>query len=176
MWLLLTSLCFPGDVSNKRNQVPMQEIWDMGSVPGLGTSPGGGYGNPFNPMDRGAWQAIVHRVTKWKVKVKVIQSRSTLCDPGILQARILEWVAFHFSRDLPNPGLLHCWWILCQLSFKGSPRILEWVAYHFSRGSSWLRHWTGVSCIAGRFFTNWAMRVAKSQIQLKWLSTHAWAI
>ena len=78
MWLLLTSLCFPGDVSNKRNQVPMQEIWDMGSVPGLGTSPGGGYGNPFNPMDRGAWQAIVHRVTKWKVKVKVIQSRSTL--------------------------------------------------------------------------------------------------
>ena len=24
---------------------------------------------------------------------------------GILQARILEWVAFHFSRDLPNPGI-----------------------------------------------------------------------
>ena len=41
---------------------------------------------------------------KYKVKVKVAQSRSTLCDPmnytvhGILQARILEWVAFPFSR------------------------------------------------------------------------------
>ena len=41
-----------------------------GSVPRLGRSPGGGYGNPFqysclgNPMDRGAWQAIVHGVTK----------------------------------------------------------------------------------------------------------------
>ena len=37
-----------------------------------------------NPMDRGAWQATVH---------------------GILQARILEWVAIPFSRDLPNPGI-----------------------------------------------------------------------
>ena len=39
-----------------------------------------------------------------KVKVKVAQSCLTLCDPmdytvhGILQARILEWVAFPFSR------------------------------------------------------------------------------
>ena len=46
-----------------------------------------------------------------KVKAKVAQLYLTLCDPmgykvhGILQARILEWVAFPFSRDLPNPGL-----------------------------------------------------------------------
>ena len=42
----------------------------MGSIPGLGRSPGEGNGNPLqyscleNPMDRGAWQAIIHRVTK----------------------------------------------------------------------------------------------------------------
>ena len=30
-----------------------------------------------------------------------------------------------------NPGLPHYWWILYQLSHKGSPRILEWVAYPF---------------------------------------------
>ena len=42
----------------------------MGSIPGLGQSPGGGNGNPFqdscleNSMDRGAWQATVHGVTK----------------------------------------------------------------------------------------------------------------
>ena len=35
-------------------------------------------------------------------------------------------------------------------------RILGWVAFPFSRGSSQPRNWTGVSCIAGRFFTNWA--------------------
>ena len=68
------------------------------------------------------------------VKVKVTESSSTLCDPmdckvdGILQARILEWVAFPFSTQGLNPGLLHCRWILYQLSHKGSPRILEWVS------------------------------------------------
>ena len=42
---------------------------------------------------------------------KLLQSCSTLCDPmdytfhGILQTRILEWTAFPFSRDLPNPGI-----------------------------------------------------------------------
>ena len=35
-----------------------------------------------------------------------------------------------------NLGLLHCRWILYQLSHQGSPRILEWVAVPFSRGSS----------------------------------------
>ena len=33
-------------------------------------------------------------------------------------------------------------------------RILEWVAYPFFRGSSPPRNWTGVSCIAGGFFTS----------------------
>ena len=40
---------------------------DMGSIPGLGRSPGGGHGNPLqyscleNPMNRGGWRATVHR-------------------------------------------------------------------------------------------------------------------
>ena len=48
--------------------------------------------------------------------VKSLQSCLTLWDPmdcspsgssvhGILQARILEWIAIPFSRDLPNPGI-----------------------------------------------------------------------
>ena len=43
---------------------------DMDSTPGLGRSPGGEHGNPLqyscleNPMDRGAWWAMVHRVAK----------------------------------------------------------------------------------------------------------------
>ena len=62
-----------------------------------------------------------------------------------------------------NPGLPHCRWIHYQLSQKGSPRILEWVAYPFSSESSWPRNWTGVSCIAGGFFANWAIREAHFQ-------------
>ena len=37
-------------------------------------------------------------------------------------------------------------------------RILEWVAFPFSRGSSQPKDQTQVSCIAGRFFTHWAIR------------------
>ena len=43
---------------------------DLGSIPGSGRPPGGGHGNPLHyfcledPMDRGAWRAIVHGVTK----------------------------------------------------------------------------------------------------------------
>ena len=43
---------------------------DVGLIPGLGRSPGEGNGNPFqyscleNPMDKGAWQATVHGITK----------------------------------------------------------------------------------------------------------------
>ena len=62
-----------------------------------------------------------------------------------------------FPTQGSNPGLLHCRWILYQLSHKGSPDILEWVAYPSSSRSSWLRNQTGVSCIAGGFFTNWTI-------------------
>ena len=63
-----------------------------------------------------------------------------------------------FSTQGLNPGLPHCRQILNQLSHKGSSRILEWVAYPFSSGSSRLGTRTGVSCLAGGFFTNWAIR------------------
>ena len=46
------------------------DMRDAGLIPGSGRSPGGGQGNTLqyscleNPMDRGAWQATVHRVAK----------------------------------------------------------------------------------------------------------------
>ena len=48
---------------------------DPGSIPGLGRSPGEGNGNPpqysclDNPMDRGAWQAIVHGIAKSQTRL-----------------------------------------------------------------------------------------------------------
>ena len=77
-----------------------------------------------------------------KVKVKVAQWCLTLCEPmectvhGILQARILEWVAFPFSR-----------------------------------GSSQHRNQTRVSCIVGRFFTNWAScRWTSKSFYISWFN------
>ena len=65
--------------------------------------------------------------------MKVAHSCPTLCDPmdytvhGILQARILEWVAFPFSGGVfstqgSSPGLSHCRRILYQLTHKGKPK------------------------------------------------------
>ena len=65
-----------------------------------------------------------------------------------------------FPTQGSNPGVPHWRWILYQLGHKGSPRTLEWVVYPFCRGSSWPRNRTGVSCIAGGFLTNWAIREA----------------
>ena len=67
-----------------------------------------------------------------------------------------------FPTQGSQPGLPHCRQIPYCLSQQESPRILEWVAYPFSRRSSWPRHWTRVSCIAGVFFTSWATRKAPS--------------
>ena len=50
-------------------------IRDAGLIPGLGRSPGGGHGNPLqysgleNPMNRGAWWATVHGVTKSQTRL-----------------------------------------------------------------------------------------------------------
>ena len=56
------------------------DIRDPGSIPGLGRSPGEGYGNPLqyscleNPMDRGDWWAIVHGVAKSQIRLKVLST------------------------------------------------------------------------------------------------------
>ena len=57
-------------------------VGDPGSIPGLGRSPGEGNGTPFqycclgNPMDRGAWWATVHGVTKSRTRLSNFTSSS----------------------------------------------------------------------------------------------------
>ena len=59
-----------------------------------------------------------------------------------------------FPTQVSNPGLPHYRQILYQLSHQGCLQILGWIAYPFSIRSSQPRNQTGVSCIAGGFFTN----------------------
>ena len=61
---------FLGSTSDKEPPANAGDIRDAGSILELGRSPGGGHVNPLqyscleNPMDRGAWQAIVHGVAR----------------------------------------------------------------------------------------------------------------
>ena len=89
-------------------------------------------------IDKGMSMAVFHLVKK--MKLLVIQSGLTLCDP--------------MDYSLPGSSV-H--WIF-------QARILDYVAILFSRGSSWPRDQKWVSCIAGRFFTTWATREAHLSI------------
>ena len=58
------------------------DIKDKGSIPELGSSPGGGHDNPLqyscleNPMDRGAWRATVHRGAKFWTQLKQLSTHN----------------------------------------------------------------------------------------------------
>jgi len=77
---------------------------DLGSIPGLGRSRGEGNGYPLqyscleNPMDRGAWQAMIHGVTEWDTTEWL--SLSLLLAINILLGK---WF------NLSCPQVLHFW-------------------------------------------------------------------
>ena len=60
------------------------DVRDVGSIPRLGRSPGGGHGNPFqysgleNLMDRSAWWAAVHGVVKSQTQLKRLSMHSLI--------------------------------------------------------------------------------------------------
>ena len=107
--------------------------------------------------------------------MKVAQSCPILWDPmdcsppassvhGILQARILEWVAIPFSRGSSQPRIKPRSPALQVDSLPseppGKPKNTRVIAYPLSSGCSQPMSQTGVSCIAGRFFTSWATKEA----------------
>ena len=58
------------------------DVRDVGLIPGLGGSPGGGHGNPLqypcleNPVDRGAWWATVHGVAQSQTRLKQLSTHA----------------------------------------------------------------------------------------------------
>ena len=122
---------------------------------------------------------ILYSAPPWKPKNTMKKSESESCsvlsdslwpqglyspwnspgqNTGVGSLSLLEGI---FPIQGSNPGLPHCRRIVYQLSHKGRPRIVKWVANPFSRESSQPRNGTRVSCSAGGFFTNWAMREAR---------------
>ena len=66
--ILYWSMGFPDAQQIKNPPAVQKTTGDVGSIPGLGRSPGGEHGNPFqysclgNPTDKGVWQNIVHGI------------------------------------------------------------------------------------------------------------------
>ena len=111
-------------------EFPRQAFWSGLPFPSSGDLPNPG----------------IYQYPSSKVKVKVAQSRPTLCDrpwnspgqnTGVGSHSLLQQI---FPTQGSNPGLPHCRHTLYQPSHQGNPRILEWVATPFSRGSSWPRN------------------------------------
>ena len=73
-------MAFPGGSDGK---APAYNAGDLGSIPGSGRSPREGNGNPLqyscleNPMDGGAWWAIVHGVAKSRTRLSDFSFTST---------------------------------------------------------------------------------------------------
>ena len=90
----------------KESTCNVEETGDVGLIPGLGRSPGGGYGNPLqhpcleNPMNRGAWRATVHGVAKGQTRLSTeVQFAIRHFLPGYLigtsnPCQCLEWNLF----------------------------------------------------------------------------------
>ena len=99
------------------------------------------------------------------ISLALILSRFPLGDP-------CDWLHWpHPDGGGLAPQSCPILWDPVDCSPPGSPvhgvsqaRMLEWVAISFFRGSSWLRDWTQVSCVAGGFFTDWATREAPTLV------------
>ena len=73
------------------------DIRDTGPVRGSGRSPGGGHGNPLqyfcleNPMDKGAWWAIVSKVAKSQIRLRQLSTLARQwCSVNIIFTAIIE--------------------------------------------------------------------------------------
>ena len=87
---------FPGGSHGKASPC---NVGDPGSIPGLGRSPGEGNGYPLqyscleNSMDRGAWQATVHGVTKSWTRLSDLTFFPFFWDPVLLE--LVHLAIFH---------------------------------------------------------------------------------
>ena len=105
---------------------------------------------PGESQGREAWWAAVYGVAQSRTRLKRHSSSSS--STHMKKVKVLVAQLLCNPLDCVPPGS----------SVHGilQARILQWVAIPFSRGSSLLRDWTQVSCIAGKFFTIWSTRQA----------------
>ena len=122
------------------------EVRDTSSVPGLGKSPRGGNGNPFqyscleNPLDRGVWCVAVHGVTKswtWLSNYSRKTSASALL---IMPKPLTVWITANcrrfFKRWEYQTTLPASWEICMQFKKQQLEPNMEWHGFNWERNTS----------------------------------------
>ena len=114
---------FPGDSDGKESNC---SAGDPGLIPGSGSSPGEGNGNPLqysclgNPMNRGAWWATVHGVAKSQTRLSDFHSH--VCSHS--------GMGWYMGPDYLRAGILHLLvrngWLACPQSFKPLEHGHQW--------------------------------------------------
>ena len=102
------------------------DIRDLSSIPGSGRSPEGGHGNPLqyshleNPMDRGAWRAIVHGIAKSWTGLKRLSTHTptlwevwdVFLDPvGLSSLTHYLFMLLSSPSSTPNHSVEQKWWL-----------------------------------------------------------------
>ena len=157
----------------------------MGSILGLGRSPGGGHGNPLqyscleNPKDRGAWRATVNRGTQSQTWLEQLSTCTHTFELKLgLTSSSLLLVKTSWGVVFSN-GVIRDFWHSVEFSsvpqscptlcdpVDGSPprssipgilqaRTLEWVAVSFSNALKWKVKVKLLSCVQ-LFVTQWTI-------------------
>ena len=100
---------FPGGTAVKYMPVNAEDARDVGLIPGLGRSPGGGNGNPLwyscleSSKDRGAWWSIVHGVAKSQILLSTAQEqhRNIVNHRNSREKYMTNYILFHSSPSVP---------------------------------------------------------------------------
>ena len=137
----------------------------MSLIPGLGRSPGGENGYPLqysclgNPTDRGAWQAMVHGVTKSRKQPKQLSTHTPEIDNKIRKQKPQQLL--HTSLSLA--AVTNCCNFLEGPGATG-PSLSKFLISQFAQGSLPVDRGAWRAAV---------LRVAQSWTQLKLLSMHA---
>ena len=110
---LYVQIGLPWWLSGKESACNSGATGDVGSIPGSGRPLGGGHGNPLqyscleNPMDRGAWQATVHRVAKSWTWLKQLSTHAHTHVQVIFCLFVCQWTlgCFHVLTIVNNAAI-----------------------------------------------------------------------
>ena len=172
-------------LSGKESACSAGDTGDVGLIPGLGRSSKVGNGIPLqyccleNPMDRGAWRAIVHGVTKswtWHHLSLCMLSNIWLCDPvdcspagsfvhRFILARLLEGVAISSSMGSSRPR--DQTWVSCS-SFIG-----RWIVYQWA---TWIEYILMYLLVASISCLENCLSKFLAHFKIRWLSFCCWVL